>query len=59
MKVSKTKQIKRCYNCKYRYNSSTRKYCPNTYKDGYNPCSKFKFDSFCKSFNFKRESKYE
>ena len=47
--MKKIKFEKCCYNCKHKYNSNTRRYCPNRYKDGFNPCEKFEFCATCKS----------
>lgn len=48
-KLKKTKFSKCCYYCKHKYNIKTQKYCPNMYKDGFDPCEKFEFCAGCKS----------
>ena len=47
--MKKKKFEKCCYNCKHEYNRSTREFCPNMYKNGFNPCNKFEFSALCKS----------
>lgn len=50
--MGKNKQEKCCYNCKHKYNSSTRKSCKERSVPGHpDPCEKFEFNSLCKSFN--------
>ncbi len=44
-----------CYYCKFNYNSTTHKHCPNIYKEGFNPCNKFEWHSIYKSYNSKKK----
>ena len=53
MKIKKYERC--CYNCKYNYNSKTKKHCPNMYKIGFDPCENFEFSALCKSFNLRRK----
>lgn len=54
--MRKTRVQKSCYGCKKHFDKNGHP-CPNVFKEGFNPCEKFEWNSTYKSFNKLRTKK--